>query len=184
MRNLDLYNEFFPQIPEEKPEEKINEANKDETEKNNPMVVSNMNLPHNDATKLNETNTNVNVQNNTNVEEITKKVKEEFEEEKKKIEMKHQEEIEKLKSQLALLQTQNEELTKVNMMKTTQIQNEANQGIQNSSINNNENNNNNNDNNEMIVNQNPPENQEIQNEPDKIENVPVSDTNNNAVVQN
>ena len=117
MRNMDLYNIFFPPIQEEKPEEKQNEG-KEEGDKN---PNQNPSQPHNEQGKVNDinmssmnitnlNNLNNNANNNTvNVEEI-KKIKEEHEEEKKKITTQYEEKVEQLMKQLELLKSQNEEL--------------------------------------------------------------------------
>ena len=134
MRNLDIYNTFFPPIQEEKPEEK--EQNKEDMEKN-PLLSQNLNSnPQNNEPKSDQNNINVNnnINNNVNVEEIKKKIMEEVEEEKKKMEMKHEEEIERLKQQLAYLQNQNEELTKKNNLNIQNPENNLN-NISNEEIN-------------------------------------------------
>ena len=117
MRNMDLYNIFFPPIQEEKPEEKQNEG-KEEGDKN---PNQNPSQPHNEQGKVNDinmssmnitnlNNLNNNANNNTvNVEEI-KKIKEEHEEEKKKITTQYEEKVEQLMKQLELLKSQNEKL--------------------------------------------------------------------------
>ena len=117
MRNMDLYNIFFPPIQEEKPEEKQNEG-KEEGDKN---PNQNLSQPHNEQGKVNDinmssmnitnlNNLNNNANNNTvNVEEI-KKIKEEHEEEKKKITTQYEEKVEQLMKQLELLKSQNEKL--------------------------------------------------------------------------
>ena len=117
MRNMDLYNIFFPPIQEEKPEEKPNEG-KEEGDKN---PNQNPSQPHNEQGKVNDinmssmnitnlNNLNNNANNNTvNVEEI-KKIKEEHEEEKKKITTQYEEKVEQLMKQLELLKSQNEKL--------------------------------------------------------------------------
>ena len=140
MRNMDLYNTFFPPIQEEKPEEK-NEV-KDETDKNNQLLLSQNQNPnpnqqqHNiEQGKQNE----VNNQAQNNVEEIAKKIREEAEEDKKKMAMQHEEEIAKMKEQLELFKKQNEELLKKNQEKENIINklNEQNQNPENADNNNN-----------------------------------------------
>ena len=123
MRNMDLYNVFFPPIQEEKPEEK-NEGIKEETEKNNQLLLSQIQNPnfnqqqHNaEQGKANE----VNNQNQNNVEEIAKKIREEAEEEKKKIALQHEEEIAKIKEQLEFFKNKNDELMKINQENQNKI---------------------------------------------------------------
>ena len=111
MRNMDLYNIYFPPI-----EEKTEDQNKETIDKNN-QNQQNVEPKNNEQNNLNTNNNpnnspNNNINNNVNNEEIKKKILEEVEEEKKRMEMKHEEEIERLKQQLAYLQNQNEELTK------------------------------------------------------------------------
>ena len=129
MRNMDLYNIFFPPIQEEKPEEKVNE-NKEEGDKN---PSANQNQPHNEQGKtdinisnINNLNTNlnnnINPNNSVNIEEI-KKIKEENEEEKKKIVTQYEEKVEKLMQQLEFFKSQNEELK-------NKIQNDQNNNIE------------------------------------------------------
>ena len=149
MRNMDLYNTFFPPIQEEKPEEK-NEV-KDETDKNNQLLLSQNQNPnpnqqqHNiEQGKQNE----VNNQAQNNVEEIAKKIREEAEEDKKKMAMQQEDEIAKMKEQLELFKKQNEELLKKNQEKENIINqlNEQNQNPENADNNNNINVNNSNNN--------------------------------------
>ena len=163
MRNMDLYNTFFPPIQEEKPEEKI-EDNKPETDKINPLLVSqNQNpnpyqQPQNiEPGKQNEINiqnqNNLNKQNN--LEEITKKIKKEAEEDKKKMIIEHEEELARIKEQLEFFKTQNEQLMKINQENQNKINqlneqnpkqnpenNIENNNLENNNINNNMDNNN------------------------------------------
>ena len=175
MRNMDLYNTFFPPIQEEKPEEKI-EDNKPETDKINPLLVSqNQNpnpyqQPQNiEPGKQNEINiqnqNNLNKQNN--LEEITKKIKKEAEEDKKKMIIEHEEELARIKEQLEFFKTQNEQLMKINQENQNKInqlneqnpnQNPENNIDNNNLENNNINNNINNNNDENNINNNLMEN--------------------------
>ena len=200
MRNLDIYNTFFPPIQEEKPEEK--EQNKEDMEKN-PLLSQNLNSnPQNNEPKSEQNNINVNnnINNNVNVEEIKKKIMEEVEEEKKKMEMKHEEEIERLKQQLAYLQNQNEELTKKNNLNIQNPENDLN-NIKNEEINDNQqfqdkeqnnilyannqnnisNNNQENNNNELPVDFNKENNIALNNNEENIEN---KNEENNIVLNN
>ena len=203
MRNMDLYYTFFPPI-EEKPEEKENnkEDNDRSNDKSNTLLVSqaqspNQNNQHNNNSaeqqgkqpENNNVNNNSNNNPNTNaanIEEITKKIKKEAEEEKKKIEMKHEEEIEKLKKELANLLNKNQELQKINEEKEQIIQNNQNidqNNIDQNNINNKEPNNqnidNNNNNNNKDVNNNGIqfEQEQIQ-QGDNIENKEMLNNNN------
>ena len=175
MRNMDLYNTFFPPIQEEKPEEKI-EDNKPETDKINPLLVSqNQNpnpyqQPQNiEPGKQNEINiqnqNNLNKQNN--LEEITKKIKKEAEEDKKKMIIEHEEELARIKEQLEFFKTQNEQLMKINQENQNKInqlneqnpnQNPENNIDNNNLENNNINNNMDNNNDENNINNNLMEN--------------------------
>ena len=175
MRNMDLYNTFFPPIQEEKPEEKI-EDNKPETDKINPLLVSqNQNpnpyqQPQNiEPGKQNEINiqnqNNLNKQNN--LEEITKKIKKEAEEDKKKMIIEHEEELARIKEQLEFFKTQNEQLMKINQENQNKInqlneqnpnQNPENNIDNNNLENNNINNNMDNNNDENDINNNLMEN--------------------------
>ena len=179
MRNMDLYNTFFPPIQEEKPEEK-NEV-KDETDKNNQLLLSQNQNPnpnqqqHNiDQGKQNE----VNNQAQNNVEEIAKKIREEAEEDKKKMAMQHEEEIAKMKEQLELFKKQNEELLKKNQEKENIINqlNEQNQNPENADNNNINVNNSNNNFNQSNENQN---NIELNNSNNMENNVNIEGENQN-----
>ena len=179
MRNMDLYNTFFPPIQEEKPEEK-NEV-KDETDKNNQLLLSQNQNPnpnqqqHNiEQGKQNE----VNNQAQNNVEEIAKKIREEAEEDKKKMAMQHEEEIAKMKEQLELFKKQNEELLKKNQEKENIINqlNEQNQNPENADNNNINVNNSNNNFNQSNENQN---NIELNNSNNMENNVNIEGENQN-----
>jgi cAMP-dependent protein kinase regulator len=201
MRNMDLYYTFFPPI-EEKPEEK-NENNKEDNDrsndKSNTLLVSqaqspNQNNQHNNNSaeqqgkqpENNNVNNNSNNNPNTNaanIEEITKKIKKEAEEEKKKIEMKHEEEIEKLKKELANLLNKNQELQKINEEKEQIIQNNQNidqNNIDENNINNKEPNNQNidNNNNKEVNNNGIQFEQEQIQQGDNIENKEMLNNNN------
>ena len=202
MRNMDLYYTFFPPI-EEKPEEK-NENNKEDNDrsndKSNTLLVSqaqspNQNNQHNNNSaeqqgkqpENNNVNNNSNNNPNTNaanIEEITKKIKKEAEEEKKKIEMKHEEEIEKLKKELANLLNKNQELQKKNEEKEQIIQNNQNidqNNIDQNNINNKEPNNQNiddNNNNKEVNNNGIQFEQEQIQQGDNIENKEMLNNNN------
>jgi cAMP-dependent protein kinase regulator len=205
MRNLDIYNTFFPPIQEEKPEE-IKEQNKEDMDKN--LLSQNLNSsPQNNEPKSDQNNINVNnnINNNVNVEEIKKKIMEEVEEEKKKMEMKHEEEIERLKQQLAYLQNQNEELTKKNNLNIQNPENDLN-NIKNEEINDNQqfqdkeqnnilyannqnnisNNNQENNNNELPVDFNKENNIALNNNEENIENKNQNEqeVNNNMDIDN
>ena len=122
MRNMELYNTYFPPIVEEKPEDKNekeeNEKNKEEKSGQN----QSQNQPQNESGKNNEQQQNSPSNNaNVNVEEIIKKIKEEANEEKKQMEMKQNEEIEKLKQQIAELQIKNNELMNSNILNNQNI---------------------------------------------------------------
>ena len=122
MRNMELYNTYFPPIVEEKPEDKNekeeNEKNKEEKSGQN----QSQNQPQNESGKNNEQQQNSPNNNaNVNVEEIIKKIKEEANEEKKQMEMKQNEEIEKLKQQIAELQIKNNELMNSNILNNQNI---------------------------------------------------------------
>ena len=184
MRNMDLYNTFFPPIQEEKPEEKI-EDNKPETDKINPLLVSqNQNpnpyqQPQNiEPGKQNEINiqnqNNLNKQNN--LEEITKKIKKEAEEDKKKMIIEHEEELARIKEQLEFFKTQNEQLMKINQENQNKInqlneqnpnQNPENNIDNNNLENNNINNNMDNNNDENNINNNLMENNLLAEEQNK-----------------
>ena len=208
MRNLDIYNTFFPPIQEEKPEE-IKEQNKEDMDKN--LLSQNLNSsPQNNEPKSDQNNINVNnnINNNVNVEEIKKKIMEEVEEEKKKMEMKHEEEIERLKQQLAYLQNQNEELTKKNNLNIQNPENNENNlnNISNEEINANQqfenkeqnnilyannqnnisNNNQENNNNELPVDFNQENNIALNNNEENIENQNQNEqeVNNNMDIDN
>ena len=189
MRNMEIYNVFFPPIQEEKPEEKPNE-NKEELEKNNqPLVNQNQNPvpPQNEQpqpSKIEENNiqnnqinqNNQNIQNNTiNKEEIMKQVKEEVEKEYKENMMKKDEEIEQLKQQLLLLQSQSQQNNNIENNNNIQQNNDV-QQIQN----NNEEENNNNNSNPLG------EGQEQKNEMNNIEsqNPQLNEDNNINEVEN
>ena len=116
MRNMELYNSYFPPIVEEKPEEKEeNEKNKDEKEQNK---NANQNQPQNESGKNNN-----NQINKAYIEEIIKKTKNEENEKTKKIMMEKNEEIEQLKKQLNELQNQNNELLKSSSLNNLNILN-------------------------------------------------------------
>jgi cAMP-dependent protein kinase regulator len=153
MRNMDLYNIFFPPIQEEKPEEK--NENKEENEKNQLLASQVPIINQHEQGKMNEINNqnqnnlnnNNNMNNNINVEELTKKIREEVEAEKKNMELKHEEEIEKLKKEIEFYKNQKEELNKIineNQIKNSNINNEEMNNEINTNVNNNEFNQNNN----------------------------------------
>ena len=180
MRNMDLYNKFFPPIQEEKPEEK-NEVNKDETDKNNQLLLSQNQNPnpnqqqHNiDQAKQNEANN----QAQNNVEEIAKKIREEAEEDKKKMAMQHEEEIAKMKEQLELFKKQNEELMKKNQEKENII-NQLNEQNQNAEIADNNNINVNNSNNNFNKSNENQNNIELNNSNNMENNVNIEGENQN-----
>ena len=146
MRNMELYFKFFPPI-EEKEEKK---KEKEENDKNiNTLLVSQAQSPnqnpnthqnsnqlhsneqikqHDSNTNMNNnlTNTNINNSNTVVIEEITKKVKEEAEEEKKQIIKQYDEEMEKLKQEVANLLNEKEKLKKENEEKEQIILNNQN----------------------------------------------------------
>ena len=175
MRNMDLYNTFFPPIQEEKPEEKI-EDNKPETDKINPLLVSQnqnpnpyqqpQNIEPGKQNEINIQNQN-NLNKHNNLEEITKKIKKEAEEDKKKMIIEHEEELARIKEQLEFFKTQNEQLMKINQENQNKInqlneqnpnQNPENNIDNNNLENNNINNNMDNNNDENNINNNLMEN--------------------------